>query len=276
MSIHATARTPRRIGGAVLAALITTLAAVLVSAPARADVPPQPVIVAPTTGWQADWHFTDSHHWTYNMGILEGAFMAGTGYDNSSLRSFTGTLTDTSASPDLCAYLTFAEPSASYTHVACNGSITFSHSDFSPSNYTFTLTLRNVSNMWRATSSMIVPSTQLHPELRASGNGAHWLYLSPTQASFGITRPGATLTGITTEVGTSRTASTTVVPNACTVTVLKDEGTELSDHEVCLASTTFTETGLHDDFEIRNCINTTVNSRPPAQLRLKCVPLIVR
>lgn len=257
----------------MLAAAILSIGATIVaSLPARADVPPQPIVVKPGLGWAGEWHFTGANYWSYSMAI-PGVSVTGTGYDSDDIRYFNGTLTDTSPSSDLCAYLTFAEGGGAATYIACDGTVTFSQFDDTPGTYQFTFALRNASNMWRATSYLTIPSTKNHPELRASGNGAGWHYVADNQAQYSIVRPGAIVSGIAYGIG-YRTTSATIVPSACTETTVSSPYAELASKTACSANATISvPSGIYESFTVRNCLAPSKGSVIPAPT--KCVPLIV-
>lgn len=249
------------------------LAAALPAPAALADPGTPANVIHPGPGWSGGWEFSDANNWSYSLVMPMGS-VTGTGYDDSSVRVFAGTVTDHTPDPNVCAYLTFAEAGGSQTYIACDGSVPFYQVDPTPTEYTFTLHVRNVSNdyYFSAMSRLVVPSTKYHTALRADGVGAKWEWLSSTSAEFRIVRPSAVVTG--TAVGYRSHAVTAITyAFACARTTVLDEGTLKGQSETC-NNTTVATADTYDEFEVRSClVESVLGGRP---VPTKCVPLLVR
>ncbi|WP_144120563.1 hypothetical protein [Catellatospora sichuanensis] len=257
---------------AVTAAALA-LAAALPAPAALADPGTPPNIVHPNVGWSGSWEFQDGNNWSYSL-VMPMGTVTGTGYDDSSVRVFAGTVTDTTPDPNICAYLTFAEAGGAQTYIACDGSVPFYQVDPTPTEYTFTLHVRDVSDDYHysAMSKLVVPSTKYHTALRADGVGAKWQWVSATTAEFKIVRPSAVVTGTAVGYG-SRAVTAITYAFTCARTTVLDDDTLKGQSETC-NNTTVASATTHHEFEVRSClVESVLGGRPGAT---KCVPLLVR
>jgi hypothetical protein len=212
-------RIHRQVGLAlVVSAAVCTL---IPAAPAQADPPHPPATnVPPGAGWSAKWHYEDptdaAGTLVYSMRIPQ-ASLDGSGWDTDTTRDIGFSLTDTSTDPGLCAWLTVTGNDEYYYWVACDGTISATFHDTTPSDYTFVLELRDSGDTWHETAKMIVPSSTGYPELRSWPYHGGWEFLSPSVVHYALQRPGVVIDGYATGFPTS-TASTSINASTCSVT----------------------------------------------------------